>query len=168
MKTTNIHKSIKFLLSAFLVTFFLSQCSSSNKEGKSGSDDIKNMVDSSHFVFIANRVTPLRGTTRFLNSYYDVVVKKDSLTCYLPFFGRAYQAPLDPSEGGIQFTSTNFTYRVTAKSNKEWEVTIKPNDYDRVDQLYFNIFDNGTASLNVVSTQRDAISFSGHIKKLKQ
>ena len=126
------------------------------------------MVDSSQFVFVADRVNPLRGRTRYLTSSYDVIVKKDSLVCYLPFFGRAFQAPIDPSKGGIQFTSANFSYTISTKNENQWDVTIKPNDYADVQQLYFNIFDNGTANLNVVSTYRDGISFSGHIEKLKK
>jgi hypothetical protein len=168
METVNIQRSIRFLLSAFLLSFLFSQCSSSKKAVKLTSDEINSMVNSSQFVFVADRVTPLRGRSRFLTSYYDVVVKKDSLTTFLPFFGRAFQAPMDPSKGGIQFTSTNFTYNVTTKNNNEWNVLIKPNDYQDVQQLYFNIFDNGTASLNVVNSQRDGISFSGHIKKIKE
>ncbi|HET7118060.1 MAG TPA: DUF4251 domain-containing protein [Hanamia sp.] len=168
MKSINLQRSIKFLLSAFLLSFLLSQCSSSKKVVKLNSDEVKNMVNSSRFVFVANRVTPLRGRTRFLTSYYDVVVKKDSLTTFLPFFGRAFQAPMDPSKGGIQFISTNFTYNVTTKNNNEWDIIIKPNDYADVQQLYFNIFDNGTANLNVVNTHRDPISFSGHIEKIKE
>ncbi|HUZ57267.1 MAG TPA: DUF4251 domain-containing protein [Hanamia sp.] len=168
MKRINILRSIKFLLSAFLLSFLLSQCSSTKKATNLTSDEVKDMVNSSQFVFVADRVTPLRGTSRFLSSYYDVVIKKDSLTCYLPFFGRAFQAPMDPTKGGIQFTSTNFSYNITTKKNNEWVVTIKPNDYQDVQQLYFNIFDNGTASLNVVNTHRDPITFSGHIKKLKE
>lgn len=171
MKSINIQRSVKFLLSAFLVSFLFSQCSSSKKVAnvKLTSNEIKNMVDSSQFVFVADRVTPLRGRTRFLTSYYDVVVKKDSLTSFLPFFGRAFQAPMDPTKGGIQFTSTNFTYNVTTKnSNDEWDVFIKPKDYTDVQQLYFNIFGNGTANLNVVNTHKDPISFSGHIEKVKE
>ncbi|MEO9070685.1 MAG: DUF4251 domain-containing protein [Ginsengibacter sp.] len=132
------------------------------------SDEVGNLVNSSTFEFVAERVNPLRGTSRFLTSNYDVVVKKDSLTCYLPFFGRAYQAPMDPSQGGIQFTSTNFTYNINAKNNNDWDVTIKPNGNKDVQQLYFNIFSNGSATLNVVSANRDPISFSGHIKKVKE
>lgn len=168
MKRLNIQSTVKFLLSAFLLSFLLSQCSSSKKIVKLSSDEIKDMVDSSQFVFVADRVSPLRGRTRFLTSYYDVVVKKDSLTSFLPFFGRAFQAPIEPARGGIQFTSTNFTYKVIPKNNNEWNVFIKPNDYTDVQQLYFNIFDNGNASLNVVNTHKDPISFSGYIKKIKE
>ena len=45
---------------------------------------------------------------------------------------------------------------------------IKPSDYQNVEQMEFDIFDNGTANLNVTSTDRDDISFSGRIEKLNK
>ena len=125
----------------------------------------KNMVDSQHFVFVAQSVTPLRGRFRNLTSLYDVRVSKDTMVSYLPYFGRAYTAPLDPSEGGLNFTSTNFSYSVAPGKKKSWTLTIKPKDYRDVQQFLFTIYDNGSASLNVNSISRDAISFIGYIKK---
>lgn len=167
MKRIKLLRSVKFLLAAILVSFALSQCATSQKAVKLTSNDVKNMVDSSRFVFVAERVIPLRGRTRYLTSSYDVTVKKDSLESYLPYFGRAYQAPVDPTKGGIQFTSSNFTYQVDAKGAGQWNVIIKPNDYRDIQQLYFNIFENGTANLNVVNTHKDPISFDGHIERVK-
>jgi hypothetical protein len=167
MKRKNIVKLVALSVFALLISMVLYSCSSSKSTVKLNSDEVRDIVDSSRFVFVAERVNPLRGASRYLTSRYDVVVKKDTVNCYLPYFGRAYQAPMDPSKGGIQFTSTNFSYNLTAKSNNQWEVTIRPNDYMDVQQLYFNIFENGTASLNVVSGHRDAISFTGHIERIK-
>jgi hypothetical protein len=168
MKTKNIAKYLSYLFVGLFISVQLFSCSSSKKAVKLNSDDVRNIVDSSRFVFVAERVTPLRGATRYLTSRYDVVVKKDTISSFLPFFGRAFQAPMDPSKGGIQFTSTNFSYNVNPKNNDQWEVTIRPNDYPDVQQLFFNIFDNGTATLNVVSTHRDPISFSGHIERINE
>jgi hypothetical protein len=128
--------------------------------------DVKNMIDSSRFIFVAERMNPLRGRTRYLTSKYDVTVRKDTVVSFLPFFGRAYQAPMDPSKGGIQFTSTRFSYDVQQKKDNEWDVMIVPKDYSDVQQLHFNIFENGTTTLNVVSTNRDAISFYGHLERI--
>ena len=168
MKNSKIKNFITFSMAAILISFLLSQCSSSKKVTQLNSDEVANMVNSSRFEFVAERVNPLRGTSRILTSYYDVIVKKDSLKCFLPFFGRAYQAPIDLTNGGIQFTSTKFTYNVDGKKNNSWVITIKPSDNNDVQQLYFNIFGNGSSSLNVVSTNRDAISFSGHIERRKE
>ena len=168
MKTKNIQEWIGISLGTILLSSILFACSSSNKAVKLNADDIKAMVNSSQFVFVANQVSPLRGRTRNLTSRYTVNVSKDTVDCYLPFFGHATQAPMDPSQGGIQFVSTKFSYDVVAKKENQWTVTIKPGDNTSVQQLFFTIFSNGSASLSVISTYRDAISFSGHIEKRKE
>ncbi len=168
MKIKNIEKFLSCSFFVLLISMLLFSCSSSKKVVKLNSDDVRNIIDSARFVFVAERVTPLHGAIRYLTSRYDVLVKKDSLSCYLPFFGRAFQAPMDPSKGGIQFTSTRFSYNVTPKNNNQWEVLIKPNDYSDVQQLFLNVFGNGTGTLNVVNTNRDPISFTGHIERINE
>ncbi|MDP4285137.1 MAG: DUF4251 domain-containing protein [Bacteroidota bacterium] len=161
-------------LSAFAIAFSLLfiQCSSSQKSGdqnaKLNTEDISNMVNNKTFIFVAQRANPMRIRSQVLTSEYDVTVKKDTLKSYLPFFGRAYQAPINPSEGGIQFTSTNFTYKVNTDKKGSWLVTIVPKDYQQIQQFLFRIFENGSASLNVNSTSKSPISFNGYIKKIKE
>ncbi|MEO9003934.1 MAG: DUF4251 domain-containing protein [Ginsengibacter sp.] len=169
METKRNFSLIKFSILGLLVSLFLVQCTASKKIEKLTSGDIKSMIDSSRFVFNAERVNPLRGRTRYLTSSYDVTVKKDSVESFLPYFGRAYQAPMDPSKGGIQFTSTDFSYMVNSgRQDDQWDVVIKPKDNNDVQEMRFNIFGNGTASLNVISTHKDAISFTGHIESIKK
>lgn len=168
MKANNSQKWTGISMGAILTSCILFACSSSVKTVKLNSDDVKDMVNSSQFVFVADRVNPLRGRTHNLTSRYTVEVKKDTVNSFLPFFGRATQAPMDPSKGGIQFISTKFSYDVVERKEGQWNVTIKPNDNTSVQQMFFNIFSNGSASLNVTSTYRDPISFSGHIEKIKE
>ena len=165
MKT--IFRVIRYSAIVFFISIFLFQCASTKKTVALNSGDINNMVNSHQFVFVADRVIPLRGRTRNLTSLYDVSVKKDSIVCDLPFFGRAYQAPMNPTEGGIHFTSTNFSYDVTTGKNNSWNVVIKPKDHSEVQQLSFSIFDNSNADLNVTNTSKDPISFNGHVEKVK-
>jgi hypothetical protein len=109
---------------------------------------------------------PQTGSTRQLSPDYDLTITKDTIISYLPYFGRAYVAPVDPAQGGIKFTSTNFEYK-QAKDNKAWQITIKPKDTPDVHQLYLSIFDNGYATLQVISTNRQGISFNGYIEEGK-
>ena len=124
---------------------------------------IQNLVDSREFVFKAETVSPLRGGTRYLTSAYDMKVSRDSLVADLPYFGRAYTAPLDPSKGGIQFTSINFQYNAEKRKKGGWSISIKPKDATGVQQLELFISSKGSASLQVISTNRESISFNGHI-----
>ena len=172
MKTRYDRSVITFLAAVVVIAVTLFQCTSSKKNidsnaGSVNDSDVANMVNGKRFTFVATYVNPLRGRTRQLTSEYDVTIKRDSLVSFLPYFGRAYQAPMDPSQGGIQFTSTNFSYDAGTNKNGSWNVIIKPKDYQPVQQFTFTIFGNGSATLQVMSTSKDPISFNGRIEKNK-
>jgi len=125
---------------------------------------IKNMVDSQHYVFVAQTVLPLSGRSRQLTSDYDVKVSPTSIICDLPYFGRAYQAPIDPSQGGLHFTSKDFEYTVTPGKKQGWTIIIKPKDFKDVQQMTLGISSSGYASLQVTSINKQPISFNGIIR----
>jgi hypothetical protein len=156
-----------FITCLSLVTF--SQCLTAQKNETDDAKKIafKNMIDARRFVFEAQSVTPLRGNFRNLTSSYDVSVTKDSMVSYLPFFGRAYNPPINPNELALEFTSTNFSYSVSPHKKNGWDITIKPKDKADIQQYLFTVFDNGRASLNVTSTSRDAITFNGYVREKK-
>lgn len=103
---------------------------------------------------------------KVLTSYYDVEVKGDSLTSFLPYFGRAYIAPVYPTDSPLSFTSGNIKYKASAMDNK-WDITIVPTDNPDISAYHFLIYNNGSASLDINSNTGDPISFSGHLKKIQ-
>jgi hypothetical protein len=166
MKKIKFQDLFKFFLFSFVFGTLFISCRSSRIATKPNVEEISNMINTRRFSFVAERVNPMRGSSRILTDNYDVIVKPDTVVCYLPYFGRAYQAPIDPSKGGLDFKSYSFSYNVTLNNKDEWQVYINPKDHPDVQQLYFQVFGNGTATLNVVNTNRDPISFYGHIKKI--
>lgn len=155
-------KNIKAFL--FLFIILAGSLITNAQEKKPG--EIKRIVESKNYVFVARMANPQVGSSRQLTPDYDLTITSDTVISYLPYFGRAYVAPIDPSEGGIKFTSTKFDYK-PEYDGKQWKITIKPKDASDVRQLYLDIFDNGTASLQVISTNRQTISFNGYIKEGK-
>ena len=123
---------------------------------------VTRIINEQKFVFNAQTVMPSSGRTRQLTSNYDLTISKDSVASWLPYFGRAFQAPMDPTKGGIQFTSTDFDY-TPAQRNDGWDITIKPKDTRDVQELYLTVFKNGNATLRVSSISRQPISFGGVI-----
>jgi hypothetical protein len=123
---------------------------------------IRTMVEAKNFVFKADYVNPQTGRSRSLTSEYDLTIKPGEVISYLPYFGRAYSAPIN-SEGGIKFTSTDFDYKLLKQKEHSWDISIKPKDASDVREMFLTVFDNGTASLRVNSTNRQAISFRGYI-----
>jgi hypothetical protein len=162
-------KYFRLLIITFCLLISLSPAGIAQKDKKSDAKKIvfKNMVDSQHFVFEAQTTTPLRGKFRNLTSQYDVTVTKDSLISYLPYFGRAYSVPIDQTKSSLDFMSTNFSYSVTPHKKDGWNVTIRPKDNTQIQQYFFTVFNNGKASLSVISTSKDQISFNGYIKENK-
>lgn len=125
---------------------------------------IKEKVESFDFRFNA-KIALADGRTKFLNHSYNVTVSKDSVIAFLPFYGRMYSPPMDPSEIGIKFVSTDFEYKVTAgKRRGTWNVFIKTSDTDRTISLWMNVSDNGTAQLSVTDPNRSPVSFEGNIE----
>ncbi|HEY8784663.1 MAG TPA: DUF4251 domain-containing protein [Mucilaginibacter sp.] len=130
---------------------------------------IKKMMIVHNYVFKADYAYPLRGGQKILNYDYDLRVSKDSIIAFLPYYGVAHLAP-NPgeTEGGIKFTSTNFIYEVKQNKNGTWDIFIKPKDNNITDwrdvqQLRLSISPKGYANLQVISSNRDPISFSGYI-----
>src|SRR5688572_10874501 len=101
------------------------------------------MIASKNFVFKAQAAQPLGGRTIQLTSDFDLRVSKDTLVSHLPYFGRAFVAPINPSEGGIRFTSTSFEYRVKERRKGGWEITLLPKDVRDVRQLFLNVSKGG-------------------------
>ncbi len=125
--------------------------------------EIKNLLGSQQYIFYAQSVTPFSGRQRFLTSDYTVTVSKDTVLSDLPYFGRAYAAPIGSNDGGIKFTSVDFEYKISERKKGGWEINIKPKDGQGVQQLALTIYNNGTAYLFVNSNSRQSISFNGYI-----
>lgn len=141
---------------------------SAQSKGDEKKAAITNLINNQSYVFTAqSSMPPGPSPDRQLNGNYDLTVTKDSVISYLPYFGRAYTAPMDPTKGGIQFTSTKFDYKVTEKKKGGWTIVIKPKDTQEASQLILNISTAGYTSLQVIGINRQPIIFNGVIDARK-
>lgn len=124
---------------------------------------IKNIVEARNYVFKAQTALPTSGNTRQLTGDFELRVSKDTIFSDLPYFGRAYTAPINPADGPLRFTSTDFQYTATPKKKGGWDIIITPKDRQDPRQLALTIFDNGSASALVTSYNRQPISFNGYV-----
>lgn len=152
------------ILVSSLFLFVISVQAQEANEIKRDEPTVQQLLESKEFIFRAQSVNPMRGGYRQLTSEFDLRLLGDSLVSYLPYFGRAYSAPIDPRQNGLQFTSTDFEYKLTPKK-KGWDVQVKPADVTNIQQLTLNVTTTGRATLQVISTNREAISFNGVIVK---
>ena len=126
------------------------------------------LIAAQDYRFIAQSANPMGGATKHLTAGYDLSVSKDSVVAYLPYYGRAYTAPVDPTKGGVQFTSTQFDYKVDTTKKGGWEITIKPKDNRDINQINLSVSSAGYASLRITSVSRQAISYNGEVVKRKK
>jgi hypothetical protein len=128
---------------------------------------IKEMVNSQRYVFQAQSATTMKGRVRQLSPDYDLIIKKDSIESYLPYFGVAYTATIGSTEGGIKFKTSDFDYSMEEAKKGGWNVTIKPKKIQDVTVMTISISKSGYATLQVNSNTRQMISFYGYIEAVK-
>jgi len=135
-------------------------------------EKVKTLLESKNYVFQADYVIPQTGNSKSLTFGYDLTVSKDTVTAYLPYYGRVTLAPIDPTDGGVKFTSTSFSYKSTVDKKGSYNIVITPNERnDRgskdVRYIRLNVGATGYASLQVISNNRDPITYNGTIVERK-
>lgn len=153
---------ILFLALLFAVPITYAQESKKDKK-QDKIVEIESLIQSKNFVFIAQSAIPAGGRNINLTSIYEVRLSGDTLISDLPYYGRAYIAPMNASEGGIHFTSTQFSYNIKERKKGGWDITILPTDTKDVRQMFLTVAEEGYATLQVGSNNRQNISFSGYI-----
>lgn len=161
MENVQINLNRWLLLLLFSITAVLPAMAQDKEAGKE--QQIEAMLQNKNFVFKATSAIPLRGRTVQLTSEYDLRLANDTLRAFLPYFGRAYSAPYASTDGGIKLTTTDYTYTISNKKKKRWNITITPKDASAVQQFNLSVTKSGYATLQVLNTNRDAITFNGYI-----
>ena len=128
---------------------------------------VKNIVNEKHYTFDVQTMMPQRGGLRQLTPGYFLKVAGDSLISYLPYFGRAYSAPINPSDAGYDFVSTNVDYKVAEKKKGSYQISMHTKDKVNTTDFLLTVYNNGNAYLQVTSNNRQPISFRGYLKESK-
>jgi hypothetical protein len=135
---------------------------------KEQAEKVQNMVEAQDYRFVAQHALPMSMRSIHLTSEYDLCVGKDIISAYLPYFGRAYVAPMNPSEGGIKFESKDFNDRIENAKKGGWTVHITIRDAQRRIEMVLNISAGGSANLSVNDDTRQSISFNGYVTERKK
>ena len=155
-----LYKEVVFLFPLLIATIVAHTQSKEPAENQ-------RIIEAKNYVFKAQRASPLKGRDVHLTTEYDLTVVGDSVIAALPYYGRAYSAPMNTSDGGITFTSSKSEYTLKTKKGK-WLISIRPADVRNVEELYLEIFDNGRASLRLTLQDRQPISYDGYIVERKK
>jgi hypothetical protein len=155
-----------FPVLAVLCTAILTAgCSSSKNVAVPTPDETREAILSDNWVFVAQTALPQGGRSRVLDSRYDVRLGRDTLNSFLPYFGRSFSgAGVMGNSNPLDFRSMKFTVDRQELKKGGWRVTIRPNDVQAVQSMTADLFDNGSASMNVTLTDRTPMTFQGRVE----
>lgn len=164
MKNPYIVKSALLLVVgvAFGCTFAVAQPGKEERE-LNRQKNIATAIEKQDYIFQAQFILPTSGFSRQLNGDYDLQVNSDKVVSFLPYMGRIYTPPIDPSDGPLRFTSTNFAYTEQPQKKGGWNISIKPKDVRSVREFTLSVSEDGYATLQVSGNDRQPVTFYGYV-----
>ena len=165
----NGHDMKKLILPLLAVVFAVSSCGvltgethaeKAAREAREAQMVVENL-QAGNFRIDIDRMYPLRGSSQHVTNY-SVTVKDGMIDSHLPFIGQAWRVPYGGGHA-LNFKDKILSYNVSQTRKDGYEVRIYVKT-DEDEHLYlFTIFENGRASLDVQSGNRDRCSYSGEM-----
>ncbi len=122
---------------------------------------VRQGLETGNFTIDIDRMYPLRGSSKMVSNY-SIKVKDGVLISHLPFIGQAWRVPYGGGHA-LNFDAPIVNYTVTQPRTDGYEIRIYVKT-DEDEHLYrLTVFDNGRASLDVQSQNRDRISYTGEM-----
>ena len=159
----------KWILPLLAVVLTVSACgvlSGETREEKAAREArearmVEDNLQNADFRIDIDRMYPIRGTSQHVSNY-SVTVKDGVLDSHLPFIGQAWRVPYGGGHA-LNFKADIGSYKVVQNRKDGYEVRIYVKT-DEDEHLYLlTVFNNGRASLDVQSGNRDRISYSGEM-----
>lgn len=157
-----IKNSSNIVSSVLLLIVILSFIPQKKTKPLFSQEDIRQAIMNDRWDFSADYAQPSYGRSRNIMGSYFVQCRKDSLLVALPYYGKLNSSAGATNNNPLDFKSTNSKIEKQEKKKGKWIVTIKP-EYSEVQSMSFTFFDNGSAQVNFIMTNRSAISFSGKV-----
>jgi hypothetical protein len=162
------NKQLILLTGCFLILVFFTASSSSKQMAvPAAQDEIAQAINSDRWDFSADHAQPSYGRSRNIMGSYFVQCRKDTLVVSLPYYGKLNSAAGATNDNPLDFKSTNIKIEKQEKKKGKWFVTIKPENPE-VQSMSFTFFDNGSAQVNFIMTNRSGINFSGKVAPPKR
>lgn len=121
---------------------------------------IRELIEAQKIKVEVDIAYPMRGPSKNLTSNYSVEIRNDSVFSYLPYFGIAYSVPYGGGKGLIfneQVTDYKLTFDKKGTANIRFKTRTEEDSFIYLISIYIS----GSASINVMPTNRQSISFRG-------
>ncbi len=155
----------KGLLAILAIVALMTGCATSAEKMARQAEvaaQVKEALQARHYKIDVHMMYPRRGSSVNVSSNYSLEVKGDTLVSYLPYFGRAYNVPYGGGKG-LNFKALITGYRSEPGNKGLTRIQISTENEEDQYLYYLEIFNNGEATIDVQSRQREFITYSGRM-----
>ncbi len=166
-------KKIQTILFGIVLSIMFSVASFAQESAGEDPAYYKSIIDAKNFAFTPAYVIPLTGTAQPLTGGVGLIYNGKTLSVILPYVGQSYSVdPSNTSNSNVQFTSNEVEYEAKEKKKGTMELVFRPKNLQPTGltdatKLTLTVAADGTASLRIISNNRQPISYTGHILKAK-
>lgn len=115
-----------------------------------------------HTRICVNMAITMRGNTIPVSADHILELRGDSVTACLPYFGRAYSAPMG-TDNVLDFSVRASGMTVESTDDGAKRITFSARTIEDLFKFRVTIYDNGRATIDVQPQQRERISFDGYV-----
>ena len=133
-------------------------------------EELKEQVNSEGFEIENQWAIPLRGgRVNLIGNPNFIRFKGDSAEIFLPYFGVRQSGGGYGDAGGIEYNGPIENLEIIENpENRNLRINFEGKEGTESLGFHINLHANGTAETSVSSSQRDAISYRGNVKSLKE
>ncbi len=125
---------------------------------------IEDSVAQRTFKITIDYVNPLRMPPHHLTTGYSVALRGDTVESWLPYFGVAQRSDIaNNSSSPLIFKEKAENLTVKKSRKGAYDIAFATRHRSEYLEYRLSIFPNGSTSVDVTSSDRDAISFNGQM-----
>lgn len=159
---------MKCLISLIIAVLTLASCATADKVARDErrrekAGMVAESIESGRYRVGIRTAYPIRGAAVQVTGDYGLEVSGDSVTVYLPYFGRGYTLPYGGGKG-LNFKALTTEYDVRKMKRGRTRVEFSTRNDEDTYRFTVDVFDNGQVSIYVQPQQRSRISYSGELE----
>ncbi|MBM6673952.1 DUF4251 domain-containing protein [Marseilla massiliensis] len=159
---------MKCLISLIIAVLTLASCATADKVARDErrrekAGMVAESIESGRYRVGIRTAYPIRGAAVQVTGDYGLEVSGDSVTVYLPYFGRGYTLPYGGGKG-LNFKALTTEYDVRKMKRGRTRVEFSTRNDEDTYRFTVDVFDNGQVSIDVQPQQRSRISYSGELE----
>lgn len=159
---------MKCLISLIIAVLTLASCATADKAARDQrrrdrAEKVAGAIESGRYRVGVRTAYPVRGGAVQVTGDYGLEVSGDSVTVYLPYFGRGFTLPYGGGRG-LNFKAAMAEYKVMRVKRDRTRVDFLTGNDEDIYRFTVDIFDNGQVTVDVQPQQRSRISYGGELE----